>query len=493
MNKLKYVSAPCGAGKTHYICNQINNSNDKFLIVQCTQELIRDTAKKINDCKYIITESISNGNSVIDNVIDFMNNPISRTLIITDKTFFKIPIELLSGWTIYLDDVTNFHEFKLINEGDDSIKRLIKDKLICNIKELDDNGEYITADSKLKSQGDIVSLISQEFSMMKNNHIFIMNNSYCLDSEKIQLSITGLKDLKRYFELDITFFSANFEKTLIYKAYKDNFDETKINDLMARNTPLKDRIKVYYFSEKIQLSKTWKQNHPEKLKKIYNYLNDKLKDEEFYWTKNRLDNQKLFNGTKISPDPRGLNQYSKIKTCVWLACMRPSDVEAAQCKLFFKLSMAEIHHAREYESLHQFVLRGISRDYNSSEIQTVYVFDKFQANYLTDNIEYIDLGLDDDECLPRGRPKGSTNKEKRFTLCNTKATRFNRWKANNPEPNYSEFCKFLSKKINNDLSTEEIEEMHNKYNKYKKAIQKKKKESCSLSETPSDIPNLSEK
>ncbi|MBQ0535459.1 type III restriction endonuclease subunit R [Providencia huaxiensis] len=472
LNKLKYVSAPCGAGKTHYICNEINNSNDKFLIVQCTQELIRDTAKKINDCKPITTDSISNGKRVIDHVIDFMNSPSNRTLIISDKTFFKIPIELLSGWVIYLDDVTNFHEFKLINEGNAKIKEVIKDELICNIKNLDGSEEYIIADSKLKSHGDIVSNISNDFSIMKNNHILIMNKSYFLDSEKTQLSITGFKDLNRYVELDITFFSANFENSLIYKKNKKILKKENIQSLLTRKIPLKDRIKVYYFSEKIQLSKTWKKNNPEKLKKIYNYLNDKLKYEEFYWTKNRADIQKLNDGTKISPDPRGLNQYSKIKTCVWLACMRPSDVEASQCKLFFELSMAEIHHAREYESLHQFVLRGISRDYNSTEIQTVYVFDKFQANYLTDNIEYIDLGLDDDECALRGRPKGSTNKEKRFTLSNTKASRFSRWKANNPELNVSEFNKFLSSQINKDLNEEERNEM---YNKYEKAIQKKNK------------------
>lgn len=470
MNKLKYVSAPCGAGKTHYICNEINNSNDKFLIVQCTQELIRDTAKKIKDCKYITTDSISNGKRVIDHVIDFMNNPISRTLIISDKTFFKIPIELLSEWTIYIDDVTSFHGFKTINENSSSIKNIIENELITDIKKLGNEGMYITANSKSNVKGDIMNEINNNFSIIKENHIVIMNYDYFSDAEKSLLNITGWKDLSKYTNLNITLFSANFEKTLIYKAHKNIFEEIKINGLMVRNTPLKDRIKVYYFSEKIKLSKTWKNNNPEKLKKIYNYLNDKLKGEEFYWTKNRSDIQKLNDGTKISPDPRGLNQYSKIKTCVWLACMRPSDVEAAQCKLLFDLSMEEIHHAREYESLHQFVLRGISRDYNSTEIQTVYVFDKFQANYLTDNIEYIDLGFDDDECLPRGRPKGSTNKEKRFTLSDTKAARFRRWRADNPEANLSEFNKFLSSQTNKDLNEEEREEM---YNKYEKAIKKK--------------------
>ncbi|MCV5466097.1 type III restriction endonuclease subunit R, partial [Escherichia coli] len=95
--------------------------------------------------------------------------------------------------------------------------------------------------------------------------------------------------------------------------------------------------------------------------------------------------------------------------------MRPSETEAKQCELFFEIDGEAIHVAREYESLHQFVLRGISRDFDSTETQTVYVFDEWQARSLTDNIEYIDIGIDDEQ-RPRGRPQGSKNKQKRFTL-----------------------------------------------------------------------------
>ncbi|EJY9958692.1 DEAD/DEAH box helicase family protein, partial [Escherichia coli] len=116
-NKFKYVSAPCGSGKTTAICNLINNSTEKYILVQNTQELIKQTAKQINDCKYIITDSVPRDESVISTVIDYLNSSNSSTLLITDKTFFKISVELLSGWNVYIDDVTNFHSFQNINEG----------------------------------------------------------------------------------------------------------------------------------------------------------------------------------------------------------------------------------------------------------------------------------------------------------------------------------------------------------------------------------------
>ena len=180
---------------------------------------------------------------------------------------------------------------------------------------------------------------------------------------------------------------------------------------------------------------------------------------------------RLKNGTEISPDARGFNQYQHLLTCVWLACMRPSETEAKQCELFFGIDGEAIHVAREYESLHQFVLRGISRDFDSTETQTVYVFDEWQARYLTDNIEYIDIGIDDDEQRPRGRPQGSKNNQKRFSLDDKHAKRFRRWKSGNPGLELEAFKVFLASG-NTALSPEEQEAM---WNKYKKEVQKSKK------------------
>ena len=151
--------------------------------------------------------------------------------------------------------------------------------------------------------------------------------------------------------------------------------------------------------------------------------------------------------------------------------MRPSETEAKQCELFFGIDGEAIHVAREYESLHQFVLRGISRNFDSTEIQTVYVFDEWQARSLTDNIEYIDIGIDDDEQRQRGSPQGSKNKQKRFTLDDKHAKRFRRWKDRNPGLELEAFKVFLASG-DTALSPEEQKAM---WNKYEKEVQKKQK------------------
>lgn len=64
------------------------------------------------------------------------------------------------------------------------------------------------------------------------------------------------------------------------------------------------------------------------------------------------------------------------------------------------------------------------------------------------------------------------NKEKRFTLEDTKAARFRRWAKANPELELEAFRAFLASSTNQDLSIEERVAMHEKY---EKAVQKKQK------------------
>ncbi|HHL2498241.1 TPA: type III restriction endonuclease subunit R [Yersinia enterocolitica] len=472
-NKFKYVSAECGSGKTTAICNIINNSTEKYIVVQNTQELIKQTAKQINDCEYIITDTVSREGSVVSSVIDFLSSASKKTLIITDKTFFKIPVELLSDRNVYIDDVTNFHSFQSINDGSTEIKKIIYGAFIKGIQLLDDNNMYIAAERNPNVQGEIMkNIVNKELSVLNDNDIFIMNNEYFTDPEKVQLNITAWKDLNKYKDISITFLGANFENSLIYKGNKELFESTELEGLQTRKTELKERLKVYYFSKKFKLSRTWKTNSPDKVQKIYTFIDKELEGQDFYWTKNKSDSQSLKNGTEISPDARGFNQYQHLVTCVWLACMRPSETEAKQCELFFEIDGEAIHVAREYESLHQFVLRGISRNFDSTETQRVYVFDEWQARSLTDNIEYIDLGIDDGEQGQRGRPQGSMNKEKRFTLDGTKAKLFRRWKKSNPELEFEAFRAFLASATNADLSTEEKKAM---WDKYENEVQKKAK------------------
>lgn len=484
--KLRYVSSPCGSGKTTALCNMINKklniqgSAEKFIIVQNTQKLAKQTAKNIDNCKLIITDLNSGKKNVITSVLDFLKTPTSRVLIISDKTFFKVPVTFLQEWQIWLDDVTNFHAYKCINDGSPYVKNLIYNELMQDHEVVDEvTGKYLTA-KKRNVKGDILYKISKELSVISENDFFIMNDNYFKDSDKIQLNILGWIDLSKYIGLQITFMGANFENSLIYKANSSLFEETELDGLLTRQIQLEDRLKVYYFSENKKLSKGWKDNNHEKVKCIYDYLDAELDGKKFYWANNEKDTYRLQNGTKISPDARGLNDYKKLNICVWLACMRPDETEAKLCELLLGITGEDIHLAREYENLHQFALRGVSRMYNSTEQQIVYVFDKYQAEWLSTNVEHVPNVLDNVTQGEHGRPAGAKNANKLPALSDTKSRRFNRWKAANPGLEMASFRMFLSIDTNCDLSTEDKAAM---WSRYDKAVQKKEKASLSVQNT----------
>lgn len=475
-NKFKYVSAECGSGKTTALCNMINNvlntkgSTEKFIIVQNTQKLATDTAEKIDTCKLLISDLMPRGKNVINTVLEFLNAPVERVLIISDKTFFRIPVEMLEGWQIWFDDVTNFHSFKNVNDDNQRIKDIIYHDLMQEHEIVDEEEKHYLTAKKKAVKGGLINKIAQELSIISENDIFIMNSDYFNEPEKVQLSILGWKELRKYIGLPVTFMGANFENSLIYKARPEMFEQISLDGLQQRKVPLAERLKVYYFSENIKLSKGWKERHPGQLQRVYDYLAEVLEGKEYYWTNNNTDKQELRKDYRISPDARGHNDYKNRQVCVWLASMRPDDTEAKLCELLLKITGEDIHQAREYESLHQFALRGISRQFESTETQIVYVFDKWQAESLSTNIEHIPEVLENVEPGVPGRPKGAKNVSRLPALSGTKSKRFSRWKNNNPELELTSFHSFLQNDVNNDLSTEDKAAM---LSRFEKAVQKR--------------------
>ncbi|WP_336993783.1 type III restriction endonuclease subunit R [Lelliottia amnigena] len=469
--KFKYVSAECGSGKTTSLCNMINRvinikgSAEKFIIVQNTQKLATDTAKNFNNCKLLISDIMPGSKNVINEVIEFLKIPVERVLIISDKTFFRIPTDMLNGWQIWLDDVTNFHSFKNVNDDNQRIKEIIYHDVMQEHEFVDEEKKkYLTAKKKAV-KGGLINKIAQELSVIIENDIFIMNSDYFIDPEKVQLSILGWKELRKYIGLPVTFMGANFENSLIYKARPEIFEQINLDDLQQRKVPLTERLKVYYFSEKIKLSKTWKDRNPDQLQRVYDYLSEVLDGQKYYWTNNNTDKQKLHEAYRISPDARGHNDYKDRHTCVWLACMRPDDTEAKLCELLLKITGEDIHQAREYESLHQFALRGISRQFDSTEIQIVYVFDKWQAESLSTNIEHITEVLENVTPGTPGRPRGAKNAKCLPALSGKKSKRFSRWKKDHPELKSEAFKAFLASAVNADLSPEDKAAMLSRFEK----------------------------
>lgn len=262
----------------------------------------------------------------------------------------------------------------------------------------------MTAKPVLEFSDDLLKQMSNSFEFVGTYDHFVMNSSFfnkigkagnidVYSNDCKQLTTLAWVNISKYKDLDVTFMSNLFEETLIYKGNKELFEKVDFEGLRERVKPVRERLKVYYFSENQRLTKSFRDTHGDKLQAVYDYINTTVKEPYYYTTNNSTG--KVLNGVHIKPVSRGMNSFQDYSTCVWLASMKPSPVEAKQLELMFKITGEEITYARELENLYQFCNRSSLRKYDSTEQVVVYVFDKEQARFLSDNIEYIDVGIDE--------------------------------------------------------------------------------------------------
>lgn len=413
-NIYNFIKAECGSGKTFQLQNLVNSTEEKYIIVQGKIDLLNQTFSGING-GHLITSQTHTSN-VDGSINEFLLQGTGRVLGITAKSFFKVDPSLLVGWKIYLDDVVNFHSFKSINEKNSKVKSILQDDIFTDFEALSD--KYCLT-SKKDATGDIVTMISKGFEMIDTHDHFALNNAYfkmkstvvdnvtisTYDDDIQQLTMLAWIDIEKYQNCDLTFMANKFDESLLYKSKPDMFVESTFDGLRTRSVPVTQRLKVKYFSKSKVLSKSFRMAHREYFERVVQYIKDELKGQDYYYTRNNSESFTM-NGQYVPVDTRGMNDLQGYSTCVWMASCRPSPVEASMTELFFKIDGQALVRSREYESLEQFVQRGCLRDFESTEVMTVYVFDEKQALSLGGEIEYIDLGIDDMAVGVNGRPTG---------------------------------------------------------------------------------------
>ena len=414
--RFKYILGDCGSSKTKKILEMMKRSDHHYLLVQSELQLLIQSAKTLGDiCKVITSETTSN---VEEEVNQFLMNPTHRILTITERAFLRIhDLTLLKNWKIYLDDVVNFHCFKVINTEK---KHEVHKQLFTGFTCLDK--QYCTAVPIRTFTDDLVSQLSQCFRFVELYDYFLMNNNFfstkIQDGHEVyrddcnQLSIMAWVNIQKYIDagLDMTFIANKFTESLLYRSNPSLFTEVKMS-LQQRAVPVSERLKVFYFLAQKRFTSTFRTDNPDALPTIAQYIEQNVTG-QYYYTSNRStkdDMSKILtSGQYISPNSRGMNAYQSYTTAVWLASMKPSPVEVVMCREQFGITGQDLVQAREFENLYQFINRSNLRDYDSQSEIVVYVVDREQAESLgTANIHHIDLGLEDGstEKLKPGRPE----------------------------------------------------------------------------------------
>jgi hypothetical protein len=124
-----------------------------------------------------------------------------------------------------------------------------------------------------------------------------------------------------------------------------------------------------------------------------------------------------------------------------MAAMNPSDVVIPHYDAIWNIKSTDLVNEWTYETLNQFIYLGVIRDYGSTKMMNVYVYDEVTAHTITGaTYNYIDIGLVSTQ-KKAGRPVTRDSDDKVLSR------KFASWKNTNREkPNVRDlFAKWRHK------------------------------------------------
>lgn len=399
--KLKYISGHCGSGKTEWMYNEIiSNPMKNFLVVQPTKQLLSEFSNRFNFHQdvHVVVSDAQNRFSKLPQVEMLLGAKQGRLLFITDKMFYKIPVDLLQGWTIFMDDCVDF--CKLITKHkskEDNIESVYSKMFnISKFYEIDadENSEL----NSMFYEYDLAAVQGISEDMQHAYTEYATLNDYhdkgvhkcTFDRDSGKVYIFGSYNLTRYENLDITYLANKFEDTLLYKFFRNSF--TQVHIPMRQGSDM-SRLTINYFdncSNGLSIAKMQNQS-------LVNPIIEHIQslDMEYFWTKNSSINLSL-DGTFVTPNQRGVNSLQEYNNCVFLAAMNAPNDAIQYYNAIWGFSADDIKRQWELETLYQFVMRGSIRNPNSTETMQVYVYDKSCLELFVGcntNLIDIDIGL----------------------------------------------------------------------------------------------------
>jgi hypothetical protein len=212
----------------------------------------------------------------------------------------------------------------------------------------------------------------------------------------------------------VTFMGDEFRQSTLALAFENKYavdwqPHPAFKPTRQRKTPLKDRVRLFYFATKDDRRGSVTHYAENKLiPKILKWFDDPANDPgQVLITSNRrfehcFEKPKM--KTHDEPTPSGVQRvltptntiarlwappklagtdiYKDMSNVAFFAAMRPGGEETDFVGRSLLITEEEIIRWREYNALYQFVMRICPRKYDSDEIANIYVFDEYQAEYL---------------------------------------------------------------------------------------------------------------
>lgn len=397
--KLKYVSMPCGGGKTRLIISTINDNPQNNYIVVVPSVKLQNQYR--NDIGYGLVINHETHDDLLEHITSELLLKNHQVLYITDKMFYRIKPQVLKNWYVYIDDCVEYFSYSTesINKADGSLPAMLYANLF-DINGVSEDGSYVYAKLKQSASSDIIQYHRKRYEHLQYYHNIVINSSVFDNDDCKRIFIIGYYDLERYVShgVNMIYMANDFENTLIYKKYCHLFEEYQ-HELVPNHTN-NQRLTIKYFAKNNSLTGSRLKAEVEKGNSMMSIVGEYINANEngpVLWTCNEAYRQYWnVTGEYITPCQRGMNHLQHHTVAACLVSMKIDDAMAKHIEAVLGHTYGDIVHQNEYEAINQFVYRTNLRNYQSSTAITLYVFDEDQAYSIKGAAayEYIDVGVD---------------------------------------------------------------------------------------------------
>ncbi|AWB24715.1 hypothetical protein DA075_06015 [Methylobacterium currus] len=456
MHRIKYVSAPCGSGKTHAVINNIveGRYEENLLLVQPTTELIDNTNNEITRRRpsihiEIFHSVITKGTSVASQLIERFRNPYdgNHVFITTHATFFSLPyVANKAKYDVVIDEapvlLEHFNESLPVNHSIITKHLIVEPKGSSygilkpnDVLELRSIAENRNKDS-----------INQVFSKLAKLVLSADYISYVrLDQYQKLISGKDNRRLEVYSVLQPTIFSgyrsvtilgARFEETALFKYWSGkgvHFENDTDLESQLRYTDHNNGnlVRLHYGTEDNWSKHAREKKYPELRKKMIDASKLIFGERASVWSDNNdmkkkgdlADN----NNIELPGKSHGLNSYQDIDNALIIPALNNKPDVQRFLREVLDISDTDQKIEMTGHTIYQALSRTSIRDPSNINMKDWIVADRVTAEYIASiypgsTINSLGL-LMPSACVRRGRPSVHKDSNQRKQVSREKKMR----------------------------------------------------------------------
>ena len=404
---INVLNAPCGAGKTYQMLRNISVKGGKWLYV-C--DMIKNIKEREDEFRTLALKHNRHGFQICKAYYDDATPVAKQVSDIIDGIYRKDVIIFITHAALQILDARVFEGFNLVIDEAYEVISQFERRWNCNIDLADryftvsdtDSDYYqivaTDAGNELVDKGafdDINDTFQDLLKTLSGRYttLWVWKKDWEKRSEnRISFWVVSSPEFLQHFG-DVWLLGDEIEHSPIYLVWHlqhhITFNFMPLTKQRKRKMELAERGTIYYFAEHRQASTNQFRKGDSPLLAITGWLTDNFKNDAFYYAFNDAKGHAISNidqeckyAEKISLKATGINTLQHHTMCVWLGSMKLSGQERTIMERIFSIDYATQVRWREYNPLYQFVMRSALRDYESDANVSVYVFDRYQAEYL---------------------------------------------------------------------------------------------------------------